>query len=57
MKKYQVSEPDLRHLIRCELELLNLESNGVDNWQGYPYSPLPTDDEVKKELELFNEIN
>lgn len=35
MKKYIISEAQLRRLINNSLELKALDRNGVDNWCGY----------------------
>jgi hypothetical protein len=34
-KSYEVPEDRLRELLATEADFISLESEGVDNWQGY----------------------
>lgn len=53
MTMISISESDLRSLIYAQLELDNLESMGVDNWEGYGETETITDEQVEQELNNY----
>ena len=55
-KFYKISENRLRELLSTEVELIELENMGVDNWSGYGDCDWEGMDESEMDLSDFEEV-
>lgn len=55
MSKVLVEERTLRGLVRDSLELIKLDTAGVDNWIGYDEVETPTKEEIDQYFEDITE--